>query len=82
MGTSYWFVVDGVGPLLDPDAMDVVMTAGGPRSGVRSRWPRHPPLASRHADPVVYELHVRGFATHLSRLHRAARPTSPTWGST
>ena len=57
----YWYVVDGVGPLLDPDAMDVVMTADGPRSVVRSGWPKQPSLGSHHDDPIVYELHVRGF---------------------
>ena len=57
----YWYVVDGVGPLLDPDAMDVVMTADGPRSVVRSGWPAEPSLGSHHDDPIVYELHVRGF---------------------
>ena len=57
----YWFVADGVGPLLDPDAMDVVMTADGPRSVVRSGWPKQPSLGSHHHDPIVYELHVRGF---------------------
>ena len=42
----YWFVADGVGPLLDPDAMDVVMTADGPRSVVRTGWPKQPSLGS------------------------------------
>jgi glycogen operon protein len=60
-GDMYWYVVDGVGPLLDPDAMDVVMTADGPRSVVRSGWPTEPSLGSHHDDPIVYELHVRGF---------------------
>lgn len=60
-GDLYWFVVDDVGPLLDPDSMDVVMTPTGPRSAVRSQWPKQPPLAQLHDDPVVYELHVRGF---------------------
>ncbi|MEY2416031.1 MAG: hypothetical protein QOH53_1365, partial [Ilumatobacteraceae bacterium] len=41
-GDLYWYVVDGVGPLLDPDARDVVMTANGPRSVVRSGWPTEP----------------------------------------
>lgn len=59
----YWYVVDGVGPLLDPDAKDVVMTLDGPRSVVRSNWPKQPSLGTHHRDPVVYELHVRGFGT-------------------
>jgi glycogen operon protein len=42
--------------------MDVVMTPAGPRSVVRTRWPKQPALGEKHRDPVVYELHVRGFA--------------------
>lgn len=61
-GDVYWFVADGVGPLLDPQSMDVVMTPAGPYSVVRTRWPKQPPLAVQHRDPVVYEVHVRGFA--------------------
>ncbi|MGZ4761460.1 MAG: alpha-amylase family glycosyl hydrolase, partial [Ilumatobacteraceae bacterium] len=61
-GDLYWFVVDGAGPLLDPDAMDVAITAHGPRSAFRASWPKQTRLAAHHADPVVYELHVRGFA--------------------
>ncbi|MGZ7036297.1 MAG: hypothetical protein ACXVIQ_13880, partial [Ilumatobacteraceae bacterium] len=44
-GDLYWFVVDGTGPLLDPDAMDVAITAHGPRCAFRSYWPTQPPLA-------------------------------------
>jgi isoamylase len=62
-GDLYWFVVDGTGPLLDPDAMDVVFTAEGPRSAIRTAWPRRRSLGSHHHDPIVYELHVRGFGT-------------------
>jgi glycogen operon protein len=61
-GDLYWFVVDGSAPLLDPDSMDVIMTTDGPRSAVRTRWPKQPRLAVHHRDPVVYEVHVRGFA--------------------
>ena len=60
-GDTYWFVADGVGPLLDPDSMDVAMTADGPRSAVRTAWPKHPSLGRHHADPIVYEIHARGF---------------------
>ncbi len=60
-GDSYWLVVDGIGPLLDPDAMDVAMTPLGPRSVIRTGWPQQPPLGSHHDAPVVYEVHVRGF---------------------
>lgn len=61
-GDLYWFVVDGVGPLLDPDAMDVALTPDGPRSAVPTTWPAQPSLGTHHDDPIVYELHVRGFA--------------------
>ena len=74
-GDTYWYVVDGVGPLLDPDAKGVVMTAEGPRGVVRSGWPTQVSLGSHHDDPIVYELHVRGFgrtfagcAEHLQYL--------------
>jgi glycogen operon protein len=60
-GDRYWFVADGVGPLLDPDAMDVVMTGEGARSVVRTSWPKEPQIDRRHDDPIVYELHVKGF---------------------
>lgn len=62
LGDRYWFVVDGVGPLLDPDAADVLLTTDGPRSVIRGPWPRRTPMTVRHDDPIVYELHVRGFA--------------------
>jgi len=62
-GEIYWFVVDGVGPLLDPDAMDLLWTTEGPRSVVRTTWPERPSLGHHHRDPVVYEVHVRGFGT-------------------
>ena len=60
-GDIYWYLVDGVGPLLDPDTKDVVMTSEGARSVVRSMWPAQPSLGRHHDDPIVYELHVRGF---------------------
>jgi isoamylase len=60
-GDLYWFVADGVGPLLDPDASDVTSTPDGPRSVVRDGWPKERSLGRHHADPIVYELHVRGF---------------------
>lgn len=60
-GDTYWLVVDGIGPLLDPEAMDVAMTPDGPRSVIRTGWPKQPSLGSRHHAPVVYEVHVRGF---------------------
>ncbi len=66
-GDLYWFDVDGIGPLLDPDCADVAITASGPRSAVRTRWPKQPALAQHHRDPVVYELHVRGFDRTFGR---------------
>jgi glycogen operon protein len=62
-GSHYWLVADGVGPLVDPAAADVVVLDDGTALGVfRGPWPGGEQLATRHADPVVYELHVRGFA--------------------
>jgi pullulanase/glycogen debranching enzyme len=61
-GDLYWFVVDGVGPLVDPRSCDVVMTRDGPRGVVRREWPTEPRGAGRRSRPVVYEVHVRGFA--------------------
>ena len=77
-GDAYWFVVDGVGPLLDPDAMDVDLTPTGPRSVIRTRWPKQPSLGHHHDDPVVYELHVRGFGrTFAGCVGRLAVPRRP-----
>jgi isoamylase len=61
-GDDYWYEVDGVGPLLDPHARDLRWTDVGPRSVTRTTWPAFPSLGRHHADPIVYELHVRGFA--------------------
>ena len=60
-GTHYWICVDGGPPLLDPGCRDVELTPDGPRSVVRSLWPTHDRGAPLERDPVVYELHVRGF---------------------
>ncbi len=80
-GDIYWFVVDGVGPLLDPDAMDVAITSDGPRSVIRTHWPKQPALGRHHDDPVVYELHVRGFARTFAGCIDTFH-TSPTSEST
>ncbi len=62
-GDRYWLIADGSKPLLDPSASDVELTDGGPVSVVRATpWPNEPPLGRHHRCPVVYELHVRGFA--------------------
>jgi isoamylase len=62
-GDRYWLVADGIGPLVDPSADDVLMTERGPVGVVRRRpWPSIAPLPHQPVDPVVYELHIRGFA--------------------
>ncbi len=62
-GERYWLTVDGVGPLVDPHAADVVVERGRPLGVVRAApWPRQAQLGRRRPHPVVYELHVRGFA--------------------
>ncbi len=62
VGEHYWLRADGVGPLLDPSAWDVALTPDGPRSVIRDPWPVRPQSGRRLVDPVVYEVHVRGFA--------------------
>lgn len=62
-GDRYWLTADGVGPLVDPSAHDVVMEGGRPLGVVRgSLWPEQPSLGGHHPHPVIYEMHVRGFA--------------------
>jgi glycogen operon protein len=62
-GDRYWLVADGVGPLVDPSADSVVMTERGPVGALRADpWPSVAPLGRQPTDPVVYEMHVRGFA--------------------
>ena len=61
VGDHYWIAVDGGPPLLDPSCFDMEITADGPRSIVRDPWLRRPQGAPLPHDPVVYELHVRGF---------------------
>ena len=60
-GDVYALFADGVGPLVDPSAADVVFTADGPRAVFRGEWPHQSPLGRHHEQPVVYETHVRGF---------------------
>lgn len=60
-GDQYWIVADGGPPLLDPSCLDMEITSDGPRSLFRDPWMRRPQGAPLAADPVVYELHVRGF---------------------
>jgi isoamylase len=62
-GDRYWLVADGSTPLVDPSAGDVEMTERGPVSVLRATpWPIEPTLGHHHRQPVVYEMHVRGFA--------------------
>jgi isoamylase len=62
-GDRYWLVADGLGPLVDPSAQHVLMTERGPVGVVRREpWPLVAPLGRHPVDPVVYELHARGFA--------------------
>lgn len=61
VGDQYWIVADGSPPLLDPSCLDMEMTPEGPRSIVRDPWFRRPQGAPLAHDPVVYEMHVRGF---------------------
>ncbi|MFM7045103.1 MAG: alpha-amylase family glycosyl hydrolase [Ilumatobacteraceae bacterium] len=62
-GDRYRLDVDGL-PLVDPHALDVVVLDDGPWGVVRAAWPRHSQrarLADRVEQPIVYELHVKGF---------------------
>lgn len=66
-GTRYHLEIDGRAPLLDPYGWQVVATAVGFRNVLRARsWPNVRPLpvapGAAPRSPVVYELHVRGFA--------------------
>lgn len=60
-GTRYWLEVDGVGPLLDPHALDIVVTEIGPVCVARDPWPVRPQGRPLAAPPIVYEVHVKGF---------------------
>lgn len=69
-GDDYWYEVDGVGPLLDPHAADLRWTAAGPCSVLRTVWPSQPSLGRHHNDPVIYEVHVRGFARTFTAVQQ------------
>jgi isoamylase len=60
-GERYWLSVDGGPPLVDPRAADLEFVDGQPWSLLRAGWPSAPSLGSHHPDPVIYELHVKGF---------------------
>lgn len=61
VGTRYWLEVDGVAPLLDPHALDVVSTEIGPVCVARDPWTVRPQGRPLGAPPIVYEAHVKGF---------------------
>ena len=62
-GERYWLAADGVGPLVDPSAWEVTFDGGRPWSVVPAEpWPVGHRLGRHHRHPVVYEMHVRGFA--------------------
>jgi glycogen operon protein len=72
-----WSLVDQAGRhLVDPDVEAVRFVDGVPVGVVRAEpWPRRRPLGRHPANPVVYEVHVRGFgrtfagcAEHLGHL--------------
>ena len=69
------------GPAPRPDAMDVVMTPDGPRSSVRTAWPKQASLGAPPG-PIVYELHVRGFGTTFAGCAENGLHTSPISAST
>jgi isoamylase len=61
-GDEYWWEVDGVGPLLDPSAWEIRRAGSEWVNVVRSSWPAGDRLpGGAPAEPVVYELHVKGF---------------------
>lgn len=72
-GDRYGISVDGGDLLVDPHALDMVMTPDGPRGVFRSPWVRRPQRAAADDgararssatpvdEPLVYELHVKGF---------------------
>jgi glycogen operon protein len=63
-GDEYWWEVDGVGPLLDPSAWEIRRAGSGWVNVVRSAWPTGSRLsAERPTEPVVYEMHVKGFGS-------------------
>jgi isoamylase len=60
-GERYWLTVDDGQPLVDPRAADVEFVGGRPWGRLRTEWPRGAPLGRHHPDPVIYELHVKGY---------------------
>jgi glycogen operon protein len=68
-GDHYWLVVDGGEPLVDPSVEALTFVDGRPVGVVRGGpWPKRPQLARSATDtaalryPVIYEMHLRGFA--------------------
>lgn len=60
-GGTYWLTVDGGQPLVDPDCERMTWQDGGPRCVAGDPWPVGSRLAVQPTDPVIYELHVKGF---------------------
>jgi isoamylase len=78
-GEQYWLRADGLEPLLDPSARRVTRRGDQFVCVVEHEWPSAPSLAAGGrgsvAQPVIYELHVKGFggdfhgiAGHLAGL--------------
>jgi isoamylase len=73
-GDLYWLTADETGPLVDPSAQQLAWVDGRPLGIVRAApWPKGSSLGRRHAFPVVYEMHSRGFArTFAAAIERLA----------
>jgi isoamylase len=75
-GDLWWLELDRSTIAVDPSADAVRFADGFPCGVVRARpWPTRTPLGRHHPNPVVYELHVKGFgrtfagcADHLDHL--------------
>lgn len=60
-GTAYWLAVDGGDPLVDPDCDRMTWRAGRPLCVAGDAWPAVGRLPVQPEDPVIYEMHVKGF---------------------
>jgi isoamylase len=69
-GDHYWLEVDGGQPLVDPSTEALTFVDGRPVGVVRGApWPSRPQLGHVVPHPVVYEIHVRGFARTFAGMH-------------
>ncbi len=64
-GERYWLRADGREPLLDPSARRVTGDSDRFVCVVQHEWPTSSALAARVDQPVIYELHVKGFGGDL-----------------